>query len=581
MSHSLLTASYNSDDEDDETFFIHADDIDADIDQIEKHWTCLSGDAGIEMKRTLLPQQLRPNKILKTKTPEEDYDDIENDPESILPVVNVHPDLLSADSTTESLIQSEDKRILVQQQLLLHSPAEIKLNQYQRQYKSKMKKKREQEKSKPKIHAFNNLQYRTEDQARVNPPGLTSCSLVSFPGKRRLCLFGGMSDSGTLNDTWIYELGLQEWHKIEFEAPAQVHNSSLSNLAVTSANKTFANDNNAFSPLSFNNYDSHTKSVVPPKRCGHVAVAMNSNEMHVFGGQNVERMAYYNDMWLFKNDPAPMWKMLIPNGTPPTPRWYCSGVNFQDRFLIYGGEGENYSILKDIAVYSTSSNLWLNFRTIYPYPAPRMLHTACMAQEKMIVIGGVGKDDDGVCDAWSFDVRRMSWSKVGTKNPSCSPFLNKSGQLKSLYGHACCVWGNRVILYGGRHDNQLQKSVWMLDLISDTWIDISKEWDNGSEFPSQRWKMACVTDHHSHLASKTYRQEERSELQQMMSSQHQMLKQSNQSHVDIRNLQQTADYLLQKKTKTYLFGGMSHSRRYSDLWQFELTTKTNVNFEKW
>jgi hypothetical protein len=275
-------------------------------------------------------------------------------------------------------------------------------------------------------------------------------------------------------------------------------------------------------------------------------------------------------------------KMLIPTGTPPTPRWYASCVTFEDRIYIYGGEGENYSILKDIAVYSARENLWLNFRTIYPYPAPRMLHSACMVQGKMIVIGGLGKDDDTVCDTWSFDVRRMTWTKLCNKPSPISPFMTKSGHMKSLYGHACSVWGNRVIVFGGRHDNQLQKSIWMLDISSETWMDISKEWGDHLEFPSQRWKMACVTDHHSHLASRTYRSEERSELQAMMHSQHQMVKQlggESAFKMDIRNLQQTADYLLQKRTRTYVFGGMSHSKRYSDLWEFDLKMNTTINLD--
>jgi hypothetical protein len=318
MSHLLLAANVdNGDDEDDNAFFINADDIEVDIDHCEKTWTCLSKGVGIEMRRKLLPQQLRPHKFVKTPTREvgsiEDEDRLEplgTDPESILPVpiVTLPPQALENVNDDDKYDDDPDSQaVKIENQLHLHSLGESKLTQYQRQYKLKTKKKREQEKSKPKIHAFNNLQYRTDDQVRTNPPGLTSSTLVSFPGKKRLCLFGGISESGTMNDTWIYELGLKEWHKIEFEAPVQQHNTSLSNLVVTSANRSINHDQNCFSPLSFNNYENHVKSVIPPKRCGHVAVSMTSNEMHIFGGQNVEKMVYYNDMWLFKNDPAPTW----------------------------------------------------------------------------------------------------------------------------------------------------------------------------------------------------------------------------------------------------------------------------------
>jgi hypothetical protein len=177
-----------------------------------------------------------------------------------------------------------------------------------------------------------------------------------------------------------------------------------------------------------------------------------------------------------------------------------------------------------------------------------MLHTACIVEEKMIVIGGLGKDDISTADIWNFDTRLMSWSQIHTKGKS--PFETKSGALKSIYGHQCAVWENKIILCGGKHDNNFNPSIWILDVFNSTWLECSPAM-NPSKFPSQRWKhMIC-----SHV---NYN---RNEKERRMTRD--LTKNDNKSTINI-----------------YILGGMSNGIHYDDLWEFKLRLNSSTSMEK-
>lgn len=56
----------------------------------------------------------------------------------------------------------------------------------------------------------------------------------------------------------------------------------------------------------------------------------------------------------------------------------------------------------------------------------------------------------------------MIWQEIKTSGKT--PFDTPNGEKKSIYGHCCSVWGNKILIYGGKHDKEMNSSVWMLDL---------------------------------------------------------------------------------------------------------------------
>jgi len=274
------------------------------------------------------------------------------------------------------------------------------------------------------------IRQQAEMLASMVPPPLTSPSLVAFKGKRKLCLFGGIGNNGCMNDTWIYDLGVQQWKKITTDTYAADHlhsssiDSSISIKGSLGLNHSYAtknninNNNNNFGGKKTTMGSSHTATstfrnnpavanlLVPQARCGHCAVSTGPNEMLMFGGNKTETMKYYNDMWSFKLEPTPQWKLLNPHGTAPVARSYAASVFYEDYFVIHSGESEKYELLRDICLYSKKQNKWLALKTIYPYPAERMLHSAVEVDGKFIITGGVSSVNN-LADVWSFDLSTL------------------------------------------------------------------------------------------------------------------------------------------------------------------------------
>jgi len=434
-----------------------------------------------------------------------------------------------------------------------------------------------------KISDPNNPKTSLLDTSDVTPPPLNSGTLVAFPSKRRLCLFGGMTDQGSTNDTWIFEIGLEKWIRTEFLATRE---------------NTFSD----YSPLKKRN--SLVEDNIPRKRCGHVADTFDNNTMFMFGGGDLEQKQLYNDLWMFKPDPYPVWKCLSSNDydlskTPgkPSPRMNAACTAKDDIFIVHGGEGHHFLPLDDFGVFSRENNEWIPLLTVHPKPSARFLHTANLIDNKMIVVGGASNMafTDTV---WSFDTFSLSWQqvKIPTRN---SPFENDM----NLYGHTASVWGNRLMVIGGLNGStgEYNDKVWLLDLIANCWVDISSSWPS-EQLPTHRYKHMAISDFYSHLNCNTFRAAEKNELTNL--AKYQVKKQysritgenpqsgneftggspsmrnmfvkrnsrSNLSEYDHTLLQLPADVVLQKMTRTYIFGGIDSdsNKRASDLWEASL-----------
>ncbi|KAF0972313.1 hypothetical protein FDP41_009216 [Naegleria fowleri] len=389
------------------------------------------------------------------------------------------------------------------------------------------------------------------------PEPITSATMIAFPAKRKLCLFGGMTESGPTNETWLFEIGLQKWIRVQ---------PSLS----SETNKQTTNDTM--------NATSH-HSVKPSKRFGHCAAVYDSNTMYMFGGGDLERRILYNDLWVFKPDPFPVWKCISnsthrgnDDKTPPgmpCPRIYCAGVMADDLFFVHGGEGANFKPLSDLCVFSRSKNEWIPILNSFPRPSARFLHTATLLDHhKLVIIGGNNNTDEMSDTVWIMDTRSLYWKEVKTKN--IGPFVNGP-----LYGHTASVWGNRILVFGGVHGKSRlnNEKVWLLDVDASYWVDISDKWHAFSELPTSRFKHVTASDFFSHITCNTYRANAREELLEL--SKHQISRYSEKadcSHsYDVALLRMPTDTHLQKMTRLYIFGGMQNNKRLNELWELSLT----------
>src|SRR5438034_5824026 len=55
----------------------------------------------------------------------------------------------------------------------------------------------------------------TRIEAANPPPPRFNHTMTFDPASQKLVVFGGRTGSGTLGDTWVYDLGTKAWHEVK------------------------------------------------------------------------------------------------------------------------------------------------------------------------------------------------------------------------------------------------------------------------------------------------------------------------------------------------------------------------------
>jgi len=361
-------------------------------------------------------------------------------------------------------------------------------------------------------------------------------------------LFGGIDEHGkSLSDCWIFDMLTGFWLELHFDALSRVdpfeqifsskreyhqhfyeasekvkHDlypeaASLMNQSNRGKNsasylskgirelsffKKTADDLNTTKLNKFHNLHLSDKNLTPQARAGHMMVNTTESQILLFGGKRTEEYEFFNDIWMlnFSLDASAKWRMVSPRGKAPSPRWNFSMCLFQSsRLFIYGGEGPNNEIFGDMACYDLEKNYWLPLKKTFPSPNPRMLHSACIINSLLFVIGGVG-NPLSTSDVWSWDMESTVWKSYSFSAPS--PFHDKEGRLtKQLYGHQCVSWEKKIIVFGGKYShNVLHDKIWIFDTTTYRWNDITLLW-NAQNPPLHRHFQAMAVYNHNYVDS--------------------------------------------------------------------------------
>jgi hypothetical protein len=251
---------------------------------------------------------------------------------------------------------------------------------------------------------------------RCAPTASSNGTMSAFFDEGKIVLFGGNEGVRALNETWVYRIADRKWNFVdpmEVVAPA---------LTASRSERGYTGDR------------------LPPPRCGHSAVAIrdvpnaqkvdpmslkaipsaipsqtklsnsasaskkNNNAAQVlsyepsvlvFGGADLAKGLYFNDLWLFDVE-LTAWKELKPGGTPPCERWHHGTCMLEQRMFVYGGESSEFQILDDLHMYDHQLGSWRPLRATQPTPPARMLHACCLSGEDMVIVGGIGSQAQNV-----------------------------------------------------------------------------------------------------------------------------------------------------------------------------------------
>ena len=232
----------------------------------------------------------------------------------------------------------------------------------------------------------------------ASPPPRRGHTMVYDEGVEATVLFGGVSETGYFNDTWLYFSGNNTW--VEVHPPSG-----------------------------------------PSPREGHaVAYDSESDLMWMVGG--FDGKDYLSDTWLYspKNN---IWDELPLDPLSPVPperAWSAMSYDKAARYaLLYGGLSSS-RYLSDTWMFDTQQCFWTQ---LFPAASPGERHSHSMAYDdplgQHLLTGGYSQGEQQ-SDTWAFDTSTGSWLYVrATSVPP--PLANHSLTYDSLNGE--------LFLFGG------------------------------------------------------------------------------------------------------------------------------------
>ena len=501
---------------------------------------------------------------------------------------------------------------------------------------------------------------------RYSPQPVANATAVAFFDEAKLVLFGGEENVKAVNDTWIYDVPTKKYFFIDPLAVVSTELQTLRNnrgftgekvpaprcghcaVAIRHVkeasrlkkskfgvegdrttprlmNGSFKTSSppSSFSPIlksgvesSFNLSGSIRTAVATPQP----ASFRYEPSMLVFGGADVSRGTYYNDLWLFDVEAA-AWRELRPHGKIPPARWLHSGVALEMRLFVYGGESSNFQILDDLHMYDHMVGGWRAIRVLDPRPPARMLHSATVVQHKMFVIGGVGVKSTNGCilktedtqkkselsDVWQLDMRGLVWRQIAVDSKMSSPFLVRSdvgqtqeaGQcecpslpipdprlpkvFKSLEGHSALPFDHRILVFGGRLNGKYNRRIFSLDTSTEQWTylgDTPAGQGDGKTPQARSGASSCIMTEFSSVNNLsnaiTLQELERSNVSLsddavMQPFLHAAAKQLSRQ-IAFSGVLSVYDCkpLVSHSVCAFIYGGYGYPRNFSDLWRVEL-----------
>lgn len=194
----------------------------------------------------------------------------------------------------------------------------------------------------------------------------------------------------------------------------------------------------------------------PSIRLGHTAIYDPLRKrLIVFGGRDDQRR---NDVWSLSLNDSIAWQLLLPSGTPPSPRYSHAAIydSQRDRMIVFGGD--DGGDLNDVWALSLSDvPTWSQIETSGEAPVGRRSASAIYdpIRDQMVVFGGKHDSVSFEGDCWVLSLAGdHSWSQVDV--PEGGP--------SSRYRHSAIYdpIRDRMIVFGGDDGAHDLNDTWAL-----------------------------------------------------------------------------------------------------------------------
>ncbi len=236
-----------------------------------------------------------------------------------------------------------------------------------------------------------------------SPPSRSGYAVACDERTGRIILFGGRSETGYLNDTWIFDPDTRAWAEAKSEGAtpssreghAMVFDPSSGTLLLFGGGRTEAhyqksNDTWRYDPQT-NTWTDIEVSTCPSPRMWHAMVYdPNASSVIMFGGVGVgEYGAVLHDTWSLTSDE---WRRLEPTGIVPSSRsQHAMAYDGSNRVVVlFGGLGSTNRSLDDTWIYDSPANAWQELKASGATPSPRSGHSmvSAPAWNQVLLFGG-------------------------------------------------------------------------------------------------------------------------------------------------------------------------------------------------
>jgi uncharacterized protein (TIGR03437 family) len=284
-------------------------------------------------------------------------------------------------------------------------------------------------------------------------------SAIYDPVGKRVIIFAGTGNNGTLNDTWAFDPAARSWTKLATtgSTPAPrlgfdaVYDSVGHQMVIYAGQAAGFFDDTWTLNLTTLEWRDVSPAARPRSRYGHSAVFDPvSRSLVQFAGFTSESRRFQDtqSFSLATNT----WQDWTPSGAKPEVRCLLTAAfdRTNRKMIIYGGQRSGF--LDDLWAFDLASRTWENL-TVSPRPSGRLFTSSFVDRDGRFIVFGGSSSSGNLNELQSFNLQTRQWTLLNVANPPSK----RNGAL-TAYSES----DNRFFVFGGSGDNGLLNDVWEL-----------------------------------------------------------------------------------------------------------------------
>jgi N-acetylneuraminic acid mutarotase len=296
-------------------------------------------------------------------------------------------------------------------------------------------------------------------------PGARCDQAMAYDSQQqKVILFGGISGSSFLGDTWVFDPGTNAWiNQNPGSAPRAreghaVYDSRAQRMVLFGGwDASICRNDTWVYDTATNSWTKCSIVTNPPTRRRH-ALAYDSlaDKTILFGGDYPPD--HYNDTWAYDYT-ANTWTNRTPTISPTARKGHAMAYDSTNqRLILFGGTDSSGALFGETWVYHYADNTWTNRTpTICGTPPARKGHAMAYdsLNQKVVLFGGDTGTGTYFRDTWTYDFLANTWHELA---PTASPLARTAHAM--VFDSA----NQKMILFGGYLHTTLFNDTWFLRL---------------------------------------------------------------------------------------------------------------------